>query len=162
MKYKLNKNIIQKINFSLKILVSVNAAKCWVRIWADAQGGITLGAFGCTLNKHDFMEPKPKMFLFPLLQVNGGVQAQLEKEVLHYDYHSSFFDIFVSLSLVFTLFLVDDLFVSSDCLTLSGSLCPAAGRLQVCRPHPGVRHLQAASLVGRRCKSFSRFSLFKL
>ncbi|XP_043991250.1 STARD3 N-terminal-like protein [Gambusia affinis] len=29
------------------------------------------------------------------LNVNGGVQAQLEKEVLHYDYHSSFFDIFL-------------------------------------------------------------------
>lgn len=31
------------------------------------------------------------------LQVNGGIQQQLEKEVLHYDYHASFFDIFVSL-----------------------------------------------------------------
>lgn len=32
-----------------------------------------------------------------ILQVNGGIQQQLEKEVLHYDYHASFFDIFVSL-----------------------------------------------------------------
>uniref|UniRef100_A0A3Q2NX65 STARD3 N-terminal like n=1 Tax=Fundulus heteroclitus TaxID=8078 RepID=A0A3Q2NX65_FUNHE len=29
------------------------------------------------------------------LNINGGVQAQLEKEVLHYDYHASFFDIFL-------------------------------------------------------------------
>ncbi|KAK5617595.1 STARD3 N-terminal-like protein [Crenichthys baileyi] len=29
------------------------------------------------------------------LNVSGGVQAQLEKEVLHYNYHSSFFDIFL-------------------------------------------------------------------
>ncbi|XP_054882600.1 STARD3 N-terminal-like protein [Poeciliopsis prolifica] len=29
------------------------------------------------------------------LNVSGGVQAQLEKEVLHYDYHASFFDIFL-------------------------------------------------------------------
>ncbi|CAF97790.1 unnamed protein product [Tetraodon nigroviridis] len=27
--------------------------------------------------------------------VNGGIQQQLEKEVLHYDYHASFFDIFL-------------------------------------------------------------------
>ncbi|XP_034074282.1 STARD3 N-terminal-like protein [Gymnodraco acuticeps] len=30
------------------------------------------------------------------LNVNGGIQSQLEREVLHYDYHASFFDIFVS------------------------------------------------------------------
>ncbi|XP_063741766.1 STARD3 N-terminal-like protein [Eleginops maclovinus] len=29
------------------------------------------------------------------LNRNGGIQSQLEKEVLHYDYHASFFDIFV-------------------------------------------------------------------
>uniref|UniRef100_A0A3B3WSX6 MENTAL domain-containing protein n=1 Tax=Poecilia mexicana TaxID=48701 RepID=A0A3B3WSX6_9TELE len=29
------------------------------------------------------------------LNVSGGVQVQLEKEVLHYDYHASFFDIFL-------------------------------------------------------------------
>lgn len=29
------------------------------------------------------------------LNVNGGIQSQLEKEVLHYDYHASFFDIFL-------------------------------------------------------------------
>ncbi|CAF87657.1 unnamed protein product [Tetraodon nigroviridis] len=29
------------------------------------------------------------------LNVNGGIQQQLEKEVLHYDYHASFFDIFL-------------------------------------------------------------------
>ncbi|XP_062849052.1 STARD3 N-terminal-like protein [Trichomycterus rosablanca] len=29
------------------------------------------------------------------LNVNGGIQASLIKEVLHYDYHNSFFDIFV-------------------------------------------------------------------
>ncbi|CAN9503520.1 unnamed protein product [Ophioblennius macclurei] len=29
------------------------------------------------------------------LNVNGGVQTQLEKEVLHYDYRASFFDIFL-------------------------------------------------------------------
>ncbi|XP_034744502.1 STARD3 N-terminal-like protein [Etheostoma cragini] len=29
------------------------------------------------------------------LNVNGGIQKQLEKEVLHYDYHASFFDIFL-------------------------------------------------------------------
>ncbi|KAM4728789.1 STARD3 N-terminal-like protein [Anableps anableps] len=29
------------------------------------------------------------------LNASGGVQAQLEKEVLHYDYHASFFDIFL-------------------------------------------------------------------
>ncbi|MEQ2238982.1 STARD3 N-terminal-like protein, partial [Ilyodon furcidens] len=26
---------------------------------------------------------------------NGGVQSQLEEEVLHYNYHASFFDIFL-------------------------------------------------------------------
>uniref|UniRef100_A0A3B3HJ82 STARD3 N-terminal like n=1 Tax=Oryzias latipes TaxID=8090 RepID=A0A3B3HJ82_ORYLA len=29
------------------------------------------------------------------LNVNGSIETQLEKEVLHYDYHASFFDIFV-------------------------------------------------------------------
>ncbi|XP_069026260.1 STARD3 N-terminal-like protein [Embiotoca jacksoni] len=29
------------------------------------------------------------------LNVNGGIQKQLEREVLHYDYHASFFDIFL-------------------------------------------------------------------
>ncbi|XP_031418989.1 STARD3 N-terminal-like protein [Clupea harengus] len=29
------------------------------------------------------------------LNVNGGIQNQLDKEVLHYDYHASFFDIFL-------------------------------------------------------------------
>ncbi|XP_076151505.1 STARD3 N-terminal-like protein [Alosa pseudoharengus] len=29
------------------------------------------------------------------LNVNGGIRNQLDKEVLHYDYHASFFDIFV-------------------------------------------------------------------
>ncbi|XP_040912218.1 STARD3 N-terminal-like protein [Toxotes jaculatrix] len=29
------------------------------------------------------------------LNVNGGIQQQLDKEVLHYDYHASFFDIFL-------------------------------------------------------------------
>ncbi|XP_013871617.1 STARD3 N-terminal-like protein [Austrofundulus limnaeus] len=29
------------------------------------------------------------------LNASGGVRVQLEKEVLHYDYHASFFDIFV-------------------------------------------------------------------
>nr|XP_020481072.1 MLN64 N-terminal domain homolog [Monopterus albus]XP_020481073.1 MLN64 N-terminal domain homolog [Monopterus albus]XP_020481074.1 MLN64 N-terminal domain homolog [Monopterus albus]XP_020481075.1 MLN64 N-terminal domain homolog [Monopterus albus] len=29
------------------------------------------------------------------LNVNGGIAVQLEKEVLHYDYHASFFDIFL-------------------------------------------------------------------
>lgn len=29
------------------------------------------------------------------LNVNGGIQTQLEKEVLQYDYHGSFFDIFL-------------------------------------------------------------------
>ncbi|XP_078121186.1 STARD3 N-terminal-like protein [Sander vitreus] len=29
------------------------------------------------------------------LNVNGGIQQQLEKEVLHYNYHASFFDIFL-------------------------------------------------------------------
>ncbi|XP_064186882.1 STARD3 N-terminal-like protein isoform X2 [Anguilla rostrata] len=29
------------------------------------------------------------------LNVNGGIQEQLNKEVLHYDYHASFFDIFI-------------------------------------------------------------------
>lgn len=29
------------------------------------------------------------------LNVNGGIQKQLEKEVLYYDYHASFFDIFL-------------------------------------------------------------------
>lgn len=29
------------------------------------------------------------------LNVNGGIQNQLEQEVLHYDYHASFFDIFL-------------------------------------------------------------------
>lgn len=37
--------------------------------------------------------------VFPhLFQVNGGIQNQLDKEVLHYDYHASFFDIFVSVN----------------------------------------------------------------
>lgn len=30
------------------------------------------------------------------LQVKGGIETTLEKEVLHYDYSSSYFDIFVS------------------------------------------------------------------
>lgn len=30
------------------------------------------------------------------IQVNGGIQEQLKQEVLQYDYHKSFFDIFVS------------------------------------------------------------------
>lgn len=29
-------------------------------------------------------------------QVNGGIQKQLNEEVLHYNYRASFFDIFVS------------------------------------------------------------------
>ncbi|XP_062338301.1 STARD3 N-terminal-like protein [Osmerus eperlanus] len=29
------------------------------------------------------------------LNVNGGIEKQLDKEVLHYDYHASFFDIFL-------------------------------------------------------------------
>lgn len=29
------------------------------------------------------------------LNVNGGIPSQLEQEVLHYDYHASFFDIFL-------------------------------------------------------------------
>ncbi|KAJ8011420.1 hypothetical protein DPEC_G00058020 [Dallia pectoralis] len=29
------------------------------------------------------------------LNVNGGIETQLDKEVLHYDYHASFFDIFL-------------------------------------------------------------------
>ncbi|XP_028987226.1 STARD3 N-terminal-like protein isoform X2 [Betta splendens] len=29
------------------------------------------------------------------LNVNGGIQKQLQQEVLHYDYHASFFDIFL-------------------------------------------------------------------
>uniref|UniRef100_A0A8C5HMN9 MENTAL domain-containing protein n=1 Tax=Gouania willdenowi TaxID=441366 RepID=A0A8C5HMN9_GOUWI len=29
------------------------------------------------------------------LNVNGGIEKQLENEVLHYDYHASFFDIFL-------------------------------------------------------------------
>ncbi|XP_062260726.1 STARD3 N-terminal-like protein [Platichthys flesus] len=29
------------------------------------------------------------------LNVNGGIQQQLDKEILHYDYHASFFDIFL-------------------------------------------------------------------
>ena len=32
-----------------------------------------------------------------LHQVNGGIAKQLNMEVLHYDYHASFFDIYVSL-----------------------------------------------------------------
>ncbi len=39
------------------------------------------------------------MFLFIFIQVNGGIQEQLKKEVLEYDYHKSFFDIFVSTGL---------------------------------------------------------------
>lgn len=38
-------------------------------------------------------------FLLLVRQVNGGIQKELEKEVLHYNYHDSFFDIFVSQSL---------------------------------------------------------------
>ncbi|KAI5104045.1 MLN64 N-terminal domain-like, partial [Silurus meridionalis] len=34
-------------------------------------------------------------FLCSLFQVNGGIQEQLKKEVLEYDYHNSFFDIFL-------------------------------------------------------------------
>lgn len=43
------------------------------------------------LNKCFYLD----VFLF--LQASGGVRVQLEKEVLHYDYHASFFDIFVRL-----------------------------------------------------------------
>lgn len=38
-------------------------------------------------------------FLLFVWQVNGGIQKELSKEVLHYNYHDSFFDIFVSRSL---------------------------------------------------------------
>lgn len=38
-------------------------------------------------------------FLWFVWQVNGGIQKELKKEVLHYNYHDSFFDIFVSQSL---------------------------------------------------------------
>nr|XP_057927979.1 STARD3 N-terminal-like protein isoform X3 [Doryrhamphus excisus] len=34
------------------------------------------------------------------LNVNGGIPKQLDEEVLHYDYHASFFDIFVWLLLL--------------------------------------------------------------
>lgn len=34
-------------------------------------------------------------FLFCVWQVNGGIQKELKEEVLHYNYHYSFFDIFV-------------------------------------------------------------------
>ncbi len=44
------------------------------------------------------------MFLFIFIQVNGGIQEQLKKEVLEYDYHKSFFDIFVSTGLYNTLY----------------------------------------------------------
>ncbi|XP_045549755.1 STARD3 N-terminal-like protein isoform X2 [Salmo salar] len=30
------------------------------------------------------------------LNVNGGIEKRLDKEVLHYDYHASFFDIFIT------------------------------------------------------------------
>lgn len=30
-----------------------------------------------------------------VLQVNGGIENTLKKEVAHYDYYSSYFDIFV-------------------------------------------------------------------
>ena len=33
---------------------------------------------------------------FCVLQVKGGIAKQLNIEVLHYDYHASFFDIYVS------------------------------------------------------------------
>lgn len=32
---------------------------------------------------------------FCVWQVNGGIQKELKEEVLHYNYHYSFFDIFV-------------------------------------------------------------------
>uniref|UniRef100_H3BWH4 STARD3 N-terminal like n=1 Tax=Tetraodon nigroviridis TaxID=99883 RepID=H3BWH4_TETNG len=35
------------------------------------------------------------LWIIELNVVNGGIQQQLEKEVLHYDYHASFFDIFL-------------------------------------------------------------------
>ena len=35
--------------------------------------------------------------VFCVHQVNGGIAKQLNIEVLHYDYHASFFDIYVSL-----------------------------------------------------------------
>ncbi|XP_016121957.1 MLN64 N-terminal domain homolog [Sinocyclocheilus grahami] len=38
------------------------------------------------------------------LNVNGGIQEQLKKEVLEYDYRQSFFDIFVSTSIYNTLY----------------------------------------------------------
>ncbi|TNN25638.1 MLN64 N-terminal domain [Liparis tanakae] len=40
-----------------------------------------------------------------VFQVNGGIQKQLEKEVLHYDYRASFFDIFITTA-VSCLFLI--------------------------------------------------------
>lgn len=42
------------------------------------------------------------MFIF--IQVNGGIEEQLKKEVLEYDYHKSFFDIFVSTGIYNTLY----------------------------------------------------------
>lgn len=48
--------------------------------------------------------------LFPLSsQVNGGIENTLEKEVVHYDFYSSYFDIFVSIFSCIFCFRYDDL-----------------------------------------------------
>uniref|UniRef100_A0A8B9GVV4 STARD3 N-terminal like n=1 Tax=Astyanax mexicanus TaxID=7994 RepID=A0A8B9GVV4_ASTMX len=40
------------------------------------------------------------------LNVNGGIQDQLKKEVLEYDYHKSFFDIFILAAFRFTVLIL--------------------------------------------------------
>lgn len=47
--------------------------------------------------------------LCSVLQVNGGIEEQLKKEILQYDYHNSFFDIFVSLNQFFFFFFSSEL-----------------------------------------------------
>lgn len=96
-----------------------------------------------------------------LSQVNGGIQKELEKEVLHYNYHASFFDIFVRSfrqEQLYSLFTIVILPFLSGLLSLISSFylpvtvfhsslfpfCPplsAPGCLQVCHSHPGLRRL---------------------
>lgn len=86
--------------------------------------------------------------VFFLSQVSGGIQKELEKEVLYYDYRASFFDIFVSssgrqrdhfLSLLWPRLFI--LFAVSPFLLITSSPPAAPGCLQVCHPHPGLRRL---------------------
>lgn len=69
----------QRKHISLQQNYTINTMINWVYIWYNCINE------ACVISA-----------LCSLLQVNGGIEQQLKREVLEYDYHNSFFDIFVS------------------------------------------------------------------